>query len=84
MEEVQNVIIFNQKSKTMRLLSEQQKDYNDLSSEEKEEVKKFYDAKIRQLNKSQKLICREATIQVVLQLTLLLYQEILILSIIRN
>ena len=77
-EEVQNVFIFYRESKKMRLLSKQKKDYKDLSSEEKEKVKKFYDAKIRQLDKSQKLICREATVQVVLQLTLLLYQEILI------
>lgn len=62
----------------MRLLSKQYYDYNALSSEEKEQVKKFYNVKIRQLDKSQKLICREASIQVVLQLTLLLYQEILI------
>ena len=62
----------------MRLLSKQYYDYNTLSSEEKEQVKKFYNVKIRQLDKSQKLICREASIQVVLQLTLLLYQEILI------
>ena len=50
----------------------------------KNKVKNFYDSKIRQLDKSQKIICREASIQVVLQLTLLLYQEILILSIKKN
>ena len=43
----------------MRLLSKQQKKYKDLSPEEKDKVKKFYDAKIRQLDKSQKIICRE-------------------------
>ena len=64
----------------MRLLSTEKKNYNELSLEEKEEVKKFYDAKMRQLDKSQRIICREASIQAVLQLTLLLYQEILILS----
>ena len=64
----------------MRMLSKQQKYYNDLSLEERKEVKNFFDSKIRQLDKSQKIICREASIQVVLQLTLLLYQEILILS----
>ena len=78
-EEVQSAFIFYRKSKTMRLLSEKQNVYNDLSSEEKTKVKKFYDAKIRQLDKCQKLICREASVQVVLQLTLLLYQEILII-----
>ena len=62
----------------MRVLSEKQNVYNDLSSEEKTKVKKFYNAKIQQLDKCQKLICREASVQVVLQLTLLLYQEILI------
>ena len=78
-EEVQSVFIFYRKSKTMRLLSDQQKDYNHLSSEEKEKVKNFYNAKIRQLDKSQKLLCREASVQVVLQLTLLIYQEILLI-----
>ena len=78
-EEVQSVFIFYRKSKTIRLLSEGQKDFNDLSSEEKEKVKDFYNAKIRQLDKSQKLLCREASVQVVLQLTLLIYQEILII-----
>ena len=66
----------------MRWLSNQQNDYKDLSLEEKTEVEKFYDAKMQQLDKSQRIICREATIQVVLQLTLLLYQEILILFVI--
>ena len=80
-EEIQNVFSFYCKSKPMQLLSKQYTDYNDLSSEEKGQVKKFYNAKIRHLDKSQKLICREASIQVVLQLTLLLYQEILILTI---
>ena len=78
-EEVQSVFIFYRKSKTMWLLSEKQNVYNDLSSEEKQKVKKFYNAKIRQLDKSQKLICREASVQVVLQLTLIIYQEILII-----
>ena len=48
--------------------------------EEKNQVEKFYNAKIQELDKAQKLICREATIQVALQLTLILYQEILIKS----
>ena len=78
-EEVQSAFIFYRKSKTLRLLSEKQKCYNHLSPEEKEKVKKFYNAKIRQLDKSQKLICREASVQVVLQLTLLIYQEILLI-----
>ena len=42
---------------------------------EEPDDKNFYNAKIRQLDKAQKLICREATIQVVLQLSLMLYQE---------
>ena len=44
-------------------LSEKRDSFKDLSPDEKDEVKNFYNAKIRQLDKAQKLICREATIQ---------------------
>ncbi len=40
----------------------------------KKEVRDFYNARIRQLDGAQRLICRESSIQVVLQLTLILYQ----------
>ena len=51
--------------------------FKKLSSDEKNRVQKYYNAKVQELDKVQKLICREATIQVALQLTLILYQEIL-------
>ena len=75
LEEVQNVIRFFKDARIIESLSEKRGTFKDLSPDEKDEVKKFYNAKIRQLDKAQKLICREATIQVVLQLTLMLYQE---------
>ena len=50
------------------------------TKEERCQVKMFYDGKIKELDKAQKLICREATIQVILQLTLIFYQEIFIKS----
>ena len=37
-------------------------------------MRHFYNARIRQLDGAQRLICRESSIQVVLQLTLILYQ----------
>ena len=74
-EEVQNVIRSFKESKIIVSLAEKQGTFKYLSHDEKDEVKNFYNAKIRQLDKAQKLICREATIQVVLQLTLMLYQE---------
>lgn len=49
--------------------------YEELSFEERKEVRLFFDAKIHQLDAAQKLICRESSIQVVLQLTLISYQE---------
>ena len=54
--------------------------FKKLSSDEKNRVQKYYNAKVQELDKVQKLICREATIQVALQLTLILYQEILMKS----
>ena len=51
--------------------------FKKLSTDEKNRVQKYYNAKVQELDKVQKLICREATIQVALQLTLILYQEIL-------
>lgn len=79
-EEIQNVFVFYKKCKKIQLLAEKQETFKKLSPEEKDQVRKFYNAKIQELDKAQKLICREATIQVVLQLTLILYQEILFKS----
>ena len=79
-EEIQTVFIFFKECRKIQLLSEKQNVFKHLSLDEKDQVKKFYNAKIQELDKAQKLICREATIQVALQLTLILYQEILITS----
>ena len=74
-EETQNYFVCYKISKKIQLLAEKQDTFKLLSSEERGQVKEFYNAKIRELDKAQKLICREATIQVVLQLSLILYQE---------
>ena len=77
-EEIQTVFLFFKECRKIQLLSEKQNVFKHLSMDKKDQVKKFYNAKIQELDKAQKLICREATIQVALQLTLILYQEILI------
>lgn len=79
-EEIQNVFLFYKECRNVQLVAQEQDSFKLLSSEQKDQVKKFYNAKILELDKAQKLICREATIQVVLQLTLIMYQEILINS----
>lgn len=79
-EEIQNVFVFYKECRKIQSLAEKQETYKKLSPEEKDQVRNFYDAKIQELDKAQKLMCREATIQVVLQLTLILYQEILFKS----
>ena len=76
LEEIQNVFVFYKECRKIQLLAEKQNIFKNLSAEEKDQVKKFYNAKIQELDKAQKLICREATVQVALQLTLILYQEI--------
>ena len=75
-EEVQNVFIHYKECKLIQSLSKKRESYEKLSPEEKKEVRLFYEAKVRQLDGAQKLICRESSIQVALQLTLILYQEI--------
>ena len=79
-EEIQNVFVFYKECRKVQLIAQKQDTFELLSSEEKNQVKNFYNAKIQELSNGQKLICREATIQVVLQSTLILYQEILIFA----
>ena len=55
-------------------LSERTKRFSDLSTLKKTDVRCFYDAKIRQLDGAQKLICCKSSIQNVLQLTPIVYQ----------
>ena len=73
-EEFQDVFRFYKDSKSIQSLRAKYDRYKDLSLEEKNEVQFFYNSKIRSLDKSQKLISRESSIQVVLQLTLVSYQ----------
>ena len=74
-EEVQNVFFHYKECKIIQSLIKKHESYETLSSDEKTEVRIFYDAKVRRLDGAQKLICRESSIQVALQLTLILYQE---------
>ena len=74
-EEVKNIFAYYKECKIIQSLRTKHDSYEELSSDQKEEVRLFFNAKIRQLNGAQKLICREASIQVILQLTLIAYQE---------
>ena len=73
-EEIEHIYHYYKNCNKIQRLSERTKRFSDLSTLEKTEVRCFYDAKIRQLDGAQKLICRESSIQVVLQLTLIVYQ----------
>ena len=74
-EEVQDVFRYYKDSKSIQLLRMKHDRYNDLSLDGKKKVRVFYDVKIKSLDKAQKLISRESSIQVALQLTLISYQE---------
>ena len=74
-EEIKHIYHFYQNCNKIQRLSERKKRFSDLSGQEKTKVRCFYDAKMRQLDGAQKLICRESSIQLVLQLTLILYQK---------
>ena len=73
-EEVQNVFLFYKDCKLIQSLRKKYDRFENMSVDEKNAVRDFYDAKICQLDRAQKLICRESSIQVVLQLTLIVYQ----------
>ena len=73
-EEVKNVYLFYKRGKVIQALRKKHDQFLTLSLDEKKEVRDFYNARIRQLDGAQRLICRESSIQVVLQLTLILYQ----------
>ena len=73
-EEVQNVFVHYKECKLIQSFTKKHDSYEKLSPDEKKEVRIFYDAKVRRLDGAQKLICRESSIQVALQLTLILYQ----------
>ena len=73
-EEVQNIFFFYKDCKLIHSLRKKHERFCDLSLDEKNSVRAFFNVKVRQLDKAQKLICRESSIQVVLQLTLIVYQ----------
>ena len=74
-EEVKNVYLFYKGGKVIQALRKKHEQFLTLSLDEKKEVRDFFNARIRQLDEAQRLICRDSSIQVVLQLTLILYQE---------
>ena len=73
-EEVQNVFLFYKDCKLIQSLRKKHDRFSNLSIDEKKSVRVYFNAKVRQLDRAQKLICRESSIQVVLQLTLIVYQ----------
>ena len=74
-EEVQDVFVFYKNCKIIQSLRKKHDRFSQLSLEDKKKVRFFFNVKVRQLDKAQKLICRESSFQVVLQLTLIVYQE---------
>ena len=73
-EELKNILLFYKESKLNRSLRQKHGRFLNLSFDEKNAVRDFFNARIRQLDGAQRVICRESSIQVVLQLTLILYQ----------
>ena len=74
-EEVQNVFRFYKHCEKIQSLRKKHEKFAELSVDEKNEVKTFFNAKTQKMDRAQKIMCRETSIQVVLQLTLILYQE---------
>ena len=73
-EEVQNIFRFYKHSEKIQSLKNKNEKFGDLCLDQKNDVKTFFNAKVRKLDRAQKIMCRESSIQVVLQLTLILYQ----------
>ena len=73
-EELQNVFRFYKHCEKIQSLRKKHEKFGELSVDEKNEVKTFYNARTQKMDRAQKIMCREASIQVVLQLTLILYQ----------
>ena len=73
-EELQNVFRFYKHCEKIQSLRKKHEKFGELSLDEKNQVKTFFNAKAKGLDRAQKIMCREASIQVVLQLTLILYQ----------
>ena len=62
------------RSEKVQDLARAGKIFKDLSDSEQNEVENYYTAKKRQLDRAQKVICRESSIQLVLQNSLIVYQ----------
>ena len=73
-EEIRNVFLFYKECQLIKSIRKKSDHFANLSVGEKNAVREFYNAKLCQLDRAQKLICRESSIQVVLQLTLIVYQ----------
>ena len=73
-EELQNVFRFYKHCEKIQSLRKKHEKFGELCLDEKNQVKTFFNAKAKGLDRAQKIMCREASIQVVLQLTLILYQ----------
>ena len=73
-EEIYVVYDFYLRGKDIQQLTKKNNLYKDLSSNEKSVVKAYFAAKKTQLDGAQKIICRESSIQLVLQNTLIVYQ----------
>ena len=75
-EEVFFIREFFKKSRKVLEISKMSNQFKALCNKDKIEVLKYYKIKKRELQRSQKLICRESSIQLVLQNVLIAYQVV--------
>ena len=75
-EEVFFIREFFKKSRKVLEISKMSNQFKTLCNTDKIEVLKYYKIKKRELQRSQKLICRESSIQLVLQNVLIAYQVV--------
>ena len=75
-EEIYFTMNFFRKSQKIQRLAQKRIRFEDLDSKEQRGVYEYFESKRKQLDRSQKLICRESSIQFVLQNTLIVYQVI--------
>ena len=73
-EELYFIYDFFKRSEKVQDLARAGKFFKDLSDSERDEVESYYTAKMRRLDRAQKVICRESSIQLVLQNSLIVYQ----------
>ena len=75
-EEIYFTMNFFRKSQKIQRLAQKRIRFEDLVSKEQQVVYEYFESKKKQLDRSQKLICRESSIQFVLQNTLIVYQVV--------